>query len=179
MEFSNIDYPGFHILCRSMKGAKAEANGGLSVNDQEKLGAYMELYKSQWDRYDKRRDIEWKVTMGLWTGIAVLTGFLAGKVQLSAWDLWIYVLVWVIFSFVWTSNCWHANRKDRNFALVYLNCIERIIGHTSETVEFHEPSRLDFLKDWSRISQIFTTGVLMLFSWYLLHIIPVAQSGGG
>lgn len=144
-----------------------------AVNEEEKAKAYIELYRIQLERFDKRRDIEWKVTIGLWTGIAILTGFLAGKVQLGWPDLWIYILVWGVFSFLWTSNNRFANRRDMNFALVYLNRIELLIDHTVKKIEFQMPRRRDFLRDWSRISQIVATAVIMLLSWYFLHIIPI------
>lgn len=146
------------------------------MNDEEKTKTYIELYRIQLERFDKRRDIEWKVTMGLWTGIVVLTGFLAGKVQLNVSDLWIYALVWGVFSVLWTSSNRFANRRDMNFALVYLNRIEMLVGHTDKTVEFDMPRRWDFLLDGSRVSQILATAAIMFLSWYFLNIIPVQSA---
>lgn len=144
------------------------------MNDQEKIQSYIELYKIQLERYDKRRNFEWKVTMGLWTSIVVLTGFLAGKVHLSWTALGGYIFILIIFSTLWTCGGWLANAKDRNHALVYLNRIEMLLGYTSEEKNYEKPRRLECYKNWSRLFQIMAAGIIMFLSWYFLYIIPVS-----
>lgn len=40
-------------------------NEGNTLTDSQKIQVYTELYKVQLERFDKRRDFEWKVTIGL------------------------------------------------------------------------------------------------------------------
>ena len=143
------------------------------MNDEEKLKTYIELYKVKLERFDKRRNFEWKVTIGLWTGLSVLTGFLAGKIQLSLFHLVFYIAVWGIFTFVWTRGSWCANEKDMQYAHVYRNHVENLIGHTTEKYTFQPPDWKKCFTNWSRLSQILTTALIMFMSWYYLTLIPV------
>ncbi len=143
------------------------------MEDVEKVKAYVELGKIQMDRFNKRRDIEWKVTILIWTGIFVLTGFLAGKAKMELADLFLYAAIWIIFSFGWTPGLWMANETDKQYAEVYLNRVELLIGHTCIKKKFEKPRRFGFLRNWSRLSQIIVTGILLFFSWCFLTRIPV------
>lgn len=147
--------------------------GQHPMTDNEKATAFIELYKCQWQRYDKRRDFEWKVTLGLWTGIAAVTAFLAGKIQFSEIHARAYIAIWIVYVFMWTRGSWWKNEEDREFALVYLNRAEQLLKHTKEDREAKKPVWWKFLINWSRFSQISVTAVLMLLSWYVLNKIPV------
>lgn len=140
------------------------------MNNSEKLQGYIELYKRQFDMFDKRRSVEWKVTFGLWTGIIVATGFLAGKIETELSALIIYFVIWLVFSFVWTKSCWYANKVDQIWSYVYRNRIEFLIGFAKEEKDYEEPNKWDFLKDWSRKSQIIITFILLGLNWYILNI---------
>jgi hypothetical protein len=146
------------------------------VNDYEKTQAFLELYKLQWDRYDKRRDFEWKVTLGLWTGIAVITGFLAGKVQVTVLHLVIYIAIWVVYTFCWSAGSWQKNEEDKEYALVYLRKAEQLLNHIKDERTFSKPNYWGFLKNWSRRSQILATALFLLISWYVLAVLPVDHS---
>ena len=139
------------------------------LSEKDKLQGYIEIYRIQLERFDKRRDIEWKVNMAIWTSIVVVTGFLAGKVPLGRCSLLIYTILWIIYSFLWTLNSWYTNKRDMSHALIYLNRIEILLGYKNQENEFKKPLRKDFIMNWSRLSQIIFTGVLLFVSWYFLH----------
>lgn len=151
------------------------------MDDHEKVQSFLELYKVQWGRYDKRRDFEWKVTLGLWTGIAAATGFLAGKVQMTELHLVIviYGLIWVVYTFVWTAYGWRKNEEDKEYALGYLRKAELLLGHIKEDRNFREPGYWDFLSNWSRLSQVLTSAFLVILSLCVLTIVPVAEPDVG
>jgi hypothetical protein len=143
------------------------------MNDEQKAKLYLDLYKIQLERFDKRRDIEWKTSIGLWSAIFVFTGFMAGKLQMQPSDLWMFGLIWILFSLVWTPWNWYANETDKGFAYVYRNRAEVLIGFEKNEITFSSPPKTGFIRDVSRVSQILITAVLLVMSWHYLSTIPV------
>jgi len=95
-----------------------------ALTTKHRADLLLTLHKTTVDRYDKRREIEWKVTVGLWTAIIVITGFGAGKVRLQYWLVGgLYFALWYIYALVWTRGHWLANELDREAAAFYANAI--------------------------------------------------------
>ena len=75
------------------------------LTTKERADLLLALHNTSIARFDKRRDIEWKVTVGLWTAIIVITGFGAGKVRLQYWFVGgLYFALWCIYALVWTRG---------------------------------------------------------------------------
>lgn len=145
------------------------------MEDKEKLKGYIELYKAQLERFDKRRDIEWKVTLGLWVGIFIFTGFALNNLQIVYFDLWIYAVVWLLFILGITRGTWIANETDKAHANVYRNRIEVLIGYKEDNLELEKPPAWGFITNYARLFQIATTAILLLASWYFLFKSPIEQ----
>lgn len=139
------------------------------MDDKEKLKGYIELYKAQLERFDKRRNIEWKVIFGAWAAIFGFTAFAENYLQIECFAISVmYASLWLVFV-RWVGGTWYANEKDKKHADVYREHIERLIGCMEETPKkYKKPKSLGFLADWSRQVQIAGTSVLLLFSWYFL-----------
>lgn len=144
------------------------------LTGKEAVDSYLELYKFQWDRFDKRLALEWKVTLGLIIGIATATGYakaemkLATPVEVGYMPLCLYVLTWLVFTFVWSRGHWKLNEADRYAATQYRYQIETLLDYEDR----HLPERLDrhwfsFL-DWSRKSQSAAFGLTLVISYALM-----------
>ncbi len=145
-------------------------------NKQQNLDILLRMYEKQLDRWNRRRDDEWKITITFWTGAFVSTGFLANKLKLEVWHLSLYVIIWIIYVF-WLRGVWTANAKDKTWASVYKSRIDISIEiePTESMKKYKEPNPLDFLKDWSMRFQAIFTFALLLLCWYTLYILPVKQ----
>ena len=140
------------------------------MDNQTRLQGFVELYKVQLERYDKRRDIEWKVTLSLLAGIAISTGFLLKEHRSLSWShIWIYALVWLIFSFLWTHHVWSKNFKDMQQAQQYRNQIETLLDPAQPPYVPENPTLRRFIGDRSRITQISATALFLFLSWYVLQ----------
>ena len=136
------------------------------------------FYEKAIERYDKRREIEWKVTAGLWTAIVAITGLAAGKVQISFCEvLPVYSLIWLAYCLVWTPGCWRANWNDMQKAIFWKKQVAGLAQGSNEPSPIgvwhwlanHTERRwLGSIFDWSRLAQVLGTTGLMCLSAYIL-----------
>ncbi|HUV66798.1 MAG TPA: hypothetical protein VMW24_23120 [Sedimentisphaerales bacterium] len=125
------------------------------------------------DRYDKRRNVEWKVTAGLWAAIVLITGAAADKASIP-WHLIAlpYCVIYTAYV-IWQSGSWRASWNNFQRAE---KCRKELEQHATKRIEHEDlgfwfkvsPKRqrswCGFLCDWSRLSQIIGTGALLFFS---------------
>jgi hypothetical protein len=95
------------IIYTSMRGM------GGSMEEKDKVEAYISLYKQQMERYGKTQDIEWKGNFGVW---ALLAGasFLAAKepVTLSHCTTGLVLWLTVVVHGIWLHNIHSSERFD-------------------------------------------------------------------
>lgn len=127
------------------------------LTKKEELDVIMDLYKSHTDLFDKRRALEWRVTIGLWVGIIVITGFLFGKVNIepvlkSFWfDIPVVVKILIIsgafaltYHFLWLKGTFLANEKDKRWSYFYKGLIhEKMDIKASSKTPAHRSKSMD------------------------------------
>ena len=59
----------------------------------------IEAYRIQVERWNKRRDIEWRLTLTLWSTILITTFALAGKIQPPGYIVIIHVALFIGIGF--------------------------------------------------------------------------------
>ncbi len=100
----------------------SENEQSIDKNSQ-RIGQLIEMYKIQIERWNKRRDIEWRFVLTFWSGVVIITGFLAGKIELPPWSLIIYLIVWLWYV-LWLYGLWSANDRDKREADNYKSEID-------------------------------------------------------
>ena len=113
----------------------------------ETIKELLELTDRHRARFEGRRGYEWKLSLGLWSGLALLAGSLAkgeGPVSLSPW--WLLpaglILVFLLFAFVWLPGIAWRHDDDRTKARNCLDQAEWMIRekHQAESFEGLEPT---------------------------------------
>lgn len=132
----------------------------------EKARVVLELYKAHLDRWNRRREDEWKVTLLFWTGAAVFTGFLIGKFRMAQCHLLIYLGIWLSYVLLWVRGVWWANSRDKKRADSYRVQVEALLGIN---IQVKEPTWKEFFRDWSVWAQTIFTLLIFLVSWFILY----------
>lgn len=137
------------------------------MDDQTEL--ILELYKTQVQRWNKRREDEWRVTLVFWSGAAFFTAFLAGKFQTTALHLLVYSGLWLCYIFLWLRGVWWANARDKKWAKVYKSKLEVVLGDREKEKTYTDPTWYEFFHDWSVWAQALLTLLVFLVSWFVLY----------
>ena len=134
----------------------------------------IEAYRIQVERWNKRRDIEWRLTLTLWSTILIITFTLAGKIE-PTWfkfligiiDVILFVIYWY-----WLVKLWGRNAVDKEWMYKYQKKINKKLEMLDELDT--TPNRA--LKDWSIQSQLSFTFVILACSFLVLCFLPESKT---
>ena len=151
----------------------------------------IETYRIQVERWNKRRDIEWRVALTFWSAIVIITLGIAGKIQPPPC---VIVLIYAILFFLywhWIRCLWIRNAEDKKWMYKYQKKINKklLIYDELEKGEFPNKqtkwcdsrigwfwscvkSHVKVLHDWSVRSQLLFTLFLLMGSGFILHHMP-------
>ena len=134
----------------------------------------IETYRIQVERWNKRRDIEWRLTLTLWSTIFLVTFAIAGKIRPQCCVIVaIYTILFLIYLF-WTVRLWERNAEDKKWMDKYQTKInEELSIRGSATLDKSPPSAL---RDWNVISQLLFALFLFTVSGLILHYMPKSDS---
>ncbi len=120
-----------------------------------------------WTSFDRRRDYEWKVSLGIWTVLATLTGILLSKeIAVSGMVVFggslLFVVTIVALQSYWQKGIANANDTDRAVADYYASLMAEELRIPLLPPELKEKMRLrqTGLKSYSHRFQILVTIVL-------------------
>lgn len=152
----------------------------MSLSDARKMSA-----KEQFDgcmrqaeflsqKMYSRQTYQWKVTIGLWTLLAISVAFLAGKKISMPW--WLVGIVLVPYAFIWLRGISIRNYDDRRRANHFRDNAEMLLVNDSHSVETSPPTTpawtlrwcFHFLSDWSHLFELISTGVLICAAYWIL-----------
>jgi hypothetical protein len=112
---------------------------------------FLELASLAEQSIEKRQDIEWKVSVAFWAGIAVFT-WLAIR-ELGRWPgIWcwllvgLYVLVFLVWTFCWLMPMHSAGRIEGEWKRYYM---DRALGLTRPEPASPSPGTTCFGRLWS------------------------------
>jgi hypothetical protein len=142
---------------------------------KSKSEIYIKLYELERETLNKRRDIEWKVCISLWSAILVTTSFLYGNFPLTRqtqiYSLIFYILIFIVFAIVWLGRMFYSNEINHCRIESYKSHIEYFIGYNNlEPAPYIEPTKYCFLKSAWWWSQFFITGLIFSASWCILFL---------
>ena len=142
----------------------------------------IEAYRIQVERWNKRRDIEWRLTLTLWSTIVVTTFALAGKDEFT-WHIGIiYLAVFGIY-WHWIRCLWVRNAEDKDWTFKYQEIINTKLCVHGKLERGRFPKKpitwrnnyFEVWKDWAMRSQLLLTTVILGFSFLILYLTPKSE----
>ena len=106
------------------------------MKDQN-IGYLISLLNGRMERFDRSRNIQWKLNGSLWAGLVVVIGFIqlnADKISLPCWSV---VLTGVIISIIHTVTIINMQRSldwDKGLIRSYNDTINGLIGSEAKNV---------------------------------------------
>jgi hypothetical protein len=92
------------------------------MTDKEKLDSLKSLADYWADSYERRRQVEWKVSLGFWA--VILGGILKNDKLVEIWSVacvaW-SVGLWLSYVFIWLVPIQLKNRRDKVLSYYYIN----------------------------------------------------------
>lgn len=129
------------------------------------IKACLDLAAFSAGRFDARRDFEWKVTVGVWTVLAVSVGFSYGKAFTIPW--WFIPAVTSLHAF-WVRGVYVGNQNDIKKAyhfreqaeLCLLNSDHKVTPSPTLIKRFSLQWHLGFLSNWATGFEVLVTAGL-------------------
>ena len=139
----------------------------------------VEAYRIQVERWNKRRDLEWRVNRMFWGVILVITLSLAGKYQFTGWTSVIHGVLFVIY-LLWVRGLWLRNAEDKYWMYSYQEKINTILcigdkcDELDKGISPNKPLKWwkNYCKvwmDWSPRSQLLFTFFMLVCSFLTLY----------
>ena len=169
------------------------SDDGMTDEQKNRFDAYIKLADYWADSYERRRQVEWKVSLGLW---AVLLGGIVSndKIHRMTWPWFaLYsVVVWLVYFFLWLVPNLRKNERDKRLSYFFFNKASG--GELSESLRnggpllnevivneqaFSNPgttSRLSLTRAYSAFFHALTTALLLFALTYILSQ-PVPTPG--
>ena len=137
------------------------------MTDKERCDTLLKLAELQSDIREKRRDIEWKVSIGLWAITAGAAAYLKGR--LLPWPLMLLLLavIWLIHTWMWVRVHFNSSERDAKQVYYYMQHALLIVRPESgvspdERLPFPKFGTWDFLKHEPLRFEVVVTLVLGL-----------------
>ena len=152
----------------------------LPVKGKDKFDACMTLAEYAAKNFHKRREFEWKVTLGSWALLVATIAFVQQNPQgpvATAVPSWSVFLSVIAFAFFWLRATWVANDNDKSLAHHFLYAAEAMLHDPPLQTLGKRPPKLKiwnakwwfgFLTDWSPWFQLITTGFLATLLYLVL-----------
>jgi len=140
------------------------------VTQSEKVEACMKQADYFAARFDGRREVEWKITLGFWVAILASIEILKGKLQ----DWWIPLVGAILifgFSVFWLRGIWVAHENDKRQSFHFRSEAEKVLLDPNHSIQ-PTPGCVrgwrrwfGFLLDWSMLFQLVTTLILLFLAY--------------
>lgn len=122
------------------------------MDEKEKIGPLIELYRMQMDHFEKTRNIEFKVNIALWTLIVLVGQFSYGKIILSeCCSLIVYIgisCIIIVAHLYWMELIQASQDRDLGFRRIYRSIIHNVLKSTKDGNQNNK----DLLQELSELS---------------------------
>ena len=135
------------------------------MTDKERCDALMKLAELQSSIREKRRDIEWKVSIVLWVITSGAVAYLKG--HSIWWSLGFLAVIVLMHSWLWVRVHYNSSERDANQVYYYMHHALRIVRPGSvadpgDLLPFPKFGRWEFLKHQPLRFEIILTLILGL-----------------
>ena len=107
----------------------------------DKENVFFELMKYNYDNFDKRRNLEWKFSLAIWTALAVFAGICVKKENIAIDFNYIKLIFPVITGFIIVGI-----QVGLHMALFYANDVDKSKAHFYEDI-INVKLEIDYKKD--------------------------------
>jgi hypothetical protein len=125
---------------------------------------YLELAKSAQGRFDSRRDVEWKVTVALWTlyGAASAAAIGVERISAPAWQMaavtLVALVIVVVYGVLWLPFLAKEFKRDQRTSYFWESGVQSLLStKLCKTLDpgykFTEPGTLDRKPEWIRMEE--------------------------
>lgn len=138
--------------------------------------AYMKLADYWADSYERRRQVEWKISLGFWA--VILSSIVSSDKLHGAWS-WCFaglsMLVWAVYTISWLVPNMRKNERDKRLSYYYvataLSC-----SVPSESVKLSKFCEKDALLGDTNVTNPGTTGSFSLLRVYSIFFHAVTTA---
>ena len=142
----------------------------MTTDDKERFDALIKLAELQSSIREKRRDIEWKVSIGLWAITGGAVAYLKGHSTL--WSLILIGIVVLMHSWLWVRTNYNSSERDAKQVYYYMRHASRIVlpdnvASPGDKLPFPKFGRWEFLRHepiWFEIAITPVLGLLVVFA---------------
>ncbi|MCK6479439.1 MAG: hypothetical protein L6R43_04605 [Planctomycetes bacterium] len=156
-----------------------------TADEERRFQRYIEVSRIYFQHFDTRRAYEWKITLGLWATILLITKGIMdnrdwpGAKAVAAFLPYCYLAVLVVYGWIWSLHMYKANRYDKDRANYYLDRARDLTPPIPEDSDVEAayrgprkgPTATDLLMAWTHLFQFLVTLFLMLGSWWVSVIV--------
>jgi len=147
------------------------------LNNNERVAHCLKQSELGASRWDRRRDDEWKITLGLWAAILASGKFIAEKQwDVPPWLPGVFGLFLLASYYFWLRGLWAANDSDKKWEFHFRNEAAAILCNPKHEVKEQptrtKPSRRFLIADWSLRFQFGVTAFLIVVATCLIAIAP-------
>jgi hypothetical protein len=93
----------------------------MTDDDKRTFDAYTKLADYWADCYERRRQVEWKISLGFWA--VILSGIVSSDKLNGVWSWWFAgfsLLVWLVYIFLWLVPNMRKNERDKRRSYSYV-----------------------------------------------------------
>ena len=147
--------------------------GSRQMTDKEQFDSLMKLAELQSSIRESRREIEFKVSVGLWAITAGAIAYLRGNLQGRAvwWALALLVVIVAMHSLLWVRANFNSSERDAKQVYYYMHHAARLVlrdcvNSPGNKLPFPKFGPVDFLKHqplWFEVAVTPILGLLVLF----------------
>jgi hypothetical protein len=97
----------------------------MEAIDKDRFDALMKLAEFKSDIREKRQEIEWKISVAVWTLTAASMAYLRGTPVF--WSLLAVVVLVVVHSWLWVRTNFNSAERDADFMYYFMDHASRIV----------------------------------------------------
>lgn len=162
------------------------AAAGMGPVDQlstrERYDGCLRLADHWYNRFQSRRQFEWKVAFGLWT--LLLAGIRFLREQNNLLPKSFFIAVGLAYSFLWLRGLWVANESDKQMANHFATQAQQILREPDYRLPpqiavpqlTHREWLLGFATSWGTLGQFMTTIGLLAAAYYSMQYSPASAA---
>jgi hypothetical protein len=141
------------------------------LDDERVANLYLELAKSAQGRFNSRRDVEWKVTVALWTMYGAACGAVIGTEKIVALKLAIGLVILValaivvLYGLVWLRFLAKEFKRDQRTSYYWESGVQLILNRSLCRIldpgyTLVAPGNLEKVEDWIRMEDCPTPAIV-------------------
>lgn len=143
----------------------------VTVTEEEKrrFDAIFSLFDVAWRQFNLRRDFEFKVTLSLWTALALAIAGLAKASELQTIPMLGMIPICVAVFVLHTLWCWgigQAQNGERRIAFGYERTLQKLSQTCFDEITKKQlaslQERMGLLKNWTYVFQLGVTALLLV-----------------